>query len=52
MQGSGKIGRHERLDQSTRDGKLWMTSIELQMMTALLMQDGRNEASVAISFSK
>ncbi len=52
MQGSGKIGRHERLDQSTSDGKLWMSTIELQMMTALLMQDGRNEASVAISFSK
>lgn len=48
MRGSGEMGSDERLKHSKSGGKTWMATGELQMMTALLMMDGRYEASAAI----
>ena len=45
---SGEMVSHARLDYSKSGGKTWMATCELQMMTALLMKDGRYEESVAI----
>jgi hypothetical protein len=45
---SGELVSHARLDHSKSGGKTWMAKGELQMMTALLMKDGRYEESVAI----
>jgi hypothetical protein len=45
---SGEMVSHARLDHSKSCGKTWMATGELQMMTALLMKDGRNDKSVAI----
>ena len=38
---------HARLNHSKSGGKTWMATGELQMMTALIMKDGRYEDSVA-----
>ncbi len=48
MQFSGELVSHVRLNLSKTGGKTWMTTGELQMMTAHLMKDGRYEESVAI----
>ena len=48
LQGGGEIGSQARLDHSKSGGKTWMATGELQMMTALLMRDGRYDTSVAI----
>jgi hypothetical protein len=43
-----EIISHARLNHSKSGGKTWMATGELQMMTALLMKDGRYEESVAV----
>jgi hypothetical protein len=48
MRCSGELVTHARLNHSKSGGKAWMGTSELQMMTALLMKDGRYEESVAI----
>jgi hypothetical protein len=48
MRCSGELVAYARLNHSKSGGKAWMARGELQMMTALLMMDGRCEASVAI----
>jgi hypothetical protein len=48
MRGSGEIVSHERLHHSKSGGRTWMSTGELQMMTSLLMKDGRYEASATI----
>jgi hypothetical protein len=48
LRGSGEIGSEARLDHSKSGGKTWMATGELQMMTSLLMRDGRYDTSVAI----
>jgi hypothetical protein len=48
MRCSGELVSHSRLNHSKSGGKAWMATGELQMMTALLMKDGRYEDSVAI----
>jgi hypothetical protein len=48
MQCSGEMVSHARLNHSKSGGKAWMATGELQMMTALLMKDGRYEESVAV----
>jgi len=47
MHCSGELVSHARLEHGKRGGKMWMATGELQMMTALLMKDGRYEESVA-----
>ncbi len=46
--GSGEIGSQARFNHSKSAGKTWMATGELQMMTTLLMRDGRYDTSVAI----
>jgi hypothetical protein len=41
LRGSGEIGSEARLDHSKSGGQTWMATSELQMMTSLLMRDGR-----------
>jgi len=48
LRGCGEVGSQERLDHSKSGGKTWMATRELQMMTSLLMRDGRYHTSVAI----
>ncbi|KAI2509656.1 hypothetical protein MHU86_4776 [Fragilaria crotonensis] len=48
LRGFGEMGSQERLDHSKSGGKTWMATRELQMMTSLLMRDGRYHTSVAI----
>ena len=48
MQCSGEMVSHARHDHSKSGSKTWMATSELQMMTALLMKDGRYEESVAV----
>jgi hypothetical protein len=48
MQCSGELVSHARLNHSKKGGKTCIATGELQMMTALLMKDGRYEESVAI----
>ncbi len=47
MQCSGQLVSHGRLNHSKSGSKTWMATGELQIMTALLMKDGRYEESVA-----
>ncbi len=47
MQCIGDMVSHARLNHSKSGGKAWMTTGELQIMTAILMKDGRYEESVA-----
>jgi hypothetical protein len=48
MHCSGELVSHARLEHGKRGGKMWMATGELQMMTALLMKDGRYEESIPI----
>jgi hypothetical protein len=48
MHTSGELLSTERVLHSSRLGTHWMSNSELSMMTALLMKDGRYDASVAI----
>ena len=48
LQGSEEIGLQASFDHSKSAGKTWMATGELQMMTALLMRDGRYDKSNAI----
>jgi hypothetical protein len=48
MRCSGKLVSHGRLNHSQSGGKTWMATGELQMVTALLMMDGRYKEPVAI----
>jgi hypothetical protein len=48
MQCSGELVSHSRFNHSKSGGETWMTTGALQMMTALLMKDGRYEEFVTI----
>ena len=48
IRGGGDIDSRDRLVHSKSGGTTWMNSGQLQMMTALLLKDGRYDASVAV----